>query len=228
LPTCELHYCYAPPEAGREITWHLCKAGEIREYAPIGRPIEDVSIRVLDKRGRPTPIALTGEIFAAGQRLSRKAEALAGLPPSVPVSSGLTETEKETVRSTGDVGRWLSNGVLELSKADHGVWYGGTKIQLKQIEQALMSHPAVLDCAVLARETKDHCHELIAYVVLSDRQAGDHLRPFLEKQLPSLLIPLFFISIARLPLTATGQVDEQALASLEVIEDSVLEQWTHQ
>jgi amino acid adenylation domain-containing protein len=225
LPECELHHCYAPPEAGREVAWHVCKAGETKDFAPVGRPFGDVTVRVLDRNRKLAPIGLAGEIFVAGQGLSQKPENQVAVSPGKRLYPDLSQTEIETLRGAGDLGRWLSNGSLELLKTNGSAWFGGTRIHFREIERVLLSHPAVSDCVVRAREATNHSFELVAYVVLSEPQAISHLRAHLEKHLPLLLVPRLYLPVAQLPLNAVGQVDEEKLASLEVIEESVIAQW---
>ncbi|MCA1636222.1 MAG: SDR family NAD(P)-dependent oxidoreductase, partial [Acidobacteria bacterium] len=225
LPGCELHYCYAPPEAGREVTWHQCRPDEARDVMPIGRPVQDVSVYILDKRGRLAPIGLAGEIFIGGQGLALQSADESDALRAMPAPRRPGQTLPDNLRGTHEVGRWLNDGSLELLGTSRHVWFGGSRVELAEVEQALRAHPVVSDCAVRVRETEDHVYRMVAYVALSETYALDRLRADLESMLPPLLTPRFFVPVSQLPLAPSGQVDEEALARLEVIDDVLIERW---
>ncbi|HKY03904.1 MAG TPA: AMP-binding protein, partial [Blastocatellia bacterium] len=200
----------------------------MRDYAPIGRPARDVSVQILDRHGRLAPIGLAGELFVAGQGLARIEEGAGEASQPTRRVSGPPRDRAETLRGTGDTARWLSDGSLELIKPNRRVWFRGGPVELVEIEQALKRQTAVSDCAVLARETEDHVYELVAYTVLSEPFSEDRLRADLERRLPSWLVPRYFVPVAQLPLASSGKIDDEALTSLEVIDDSLITRWTRQ
>ena len=184
---------------------------------PIGRPIAGARAYVLDARLEPAPVGVPGELCVAGAGVARgylgrpDLTAERFLPDAFAAAAGAPGAR---LYRTGDLVRWLPSGQLEfLGRTDRQVKIRGFRVELGEIEAALAEHPAVREAAVLAREDQPGERRLVAYVAPhSEREAAaGELRAFLELRLPAHLVPAAFVTLAALPLNASGKVDRQAL-----------------
>ena len=202
---------YGPTETSVCVCVHRVDPGRAYQNGiPIGRPIANTSILILDDHLNPVPIGVPGEICMAGVGLAR----------GYLNNEGLTETkfiphpfqDGERLYRSGDLGRWLEGGEIEfLGRRDDQVKIRGFRIELGEIENRLSQHEAVKEAAVLARTLKDDAKELAAYVV-SDREVSvAELRSYLKASLPEYMVPPHFIQMKALPLTPSGKVDKKAL-----------------
>lgn len=215
---CELYQCYAPAEAMIEV---------IARYRPGNHGSRDVQpcAYVLDAAMQPLPVGVWGEIAVAGTGLARgylgdphaTAERFCAHPH--------TTVAGERMFRTGDRGRWLSDGSLELaSPSGRHIWLGDVRVDLDAIEAALLDDPAVEQCAVLPRAISGGS-VLVAYIVASGTFAAERLRDHLSPQLPAALRPDAYVPLSRLPLREDGRLDEQALAATELIEPALVQRW---
>jgi len=130
---------------------------------------------------------------------------------------------------TGDRGRWLSDGSLELaSPSGRQAWVGDVRVDLNAVEAALLDDPVVEECAVLIRELPDTGPALVAYIVANGAFAPERLQAHLSPRLPAALRPDAYIPLARLPFTPDGKRDEQALAGVELIDTALIRRWEEQ
>ena len=211
----ELHNLYGPTEAAIDVTsWH-CERGA--KVVPIGRPVDNVRMYVLDERGEPTPIGVPGEIFIAGVQVGRGYLNRDELTKERFVPDPFSRDPGARMYRTGDIGRWLPQGALEYrGRTDFQVKIRGFRIELGEIEAALGEHEQIRDVVVVARAGESNDLSLVAYLVASGGAptVGD-LRAFLEGRLPEHMIPSAFVQMDRLPLTESGKVDRKALPALE-------------
>ncbi|HYO12562.1 MAG TPA: amino acid adenylation domain-containing protein, partial [Thermoanaerobaculia bacterium] len=186
---------------------------------PIGRPISNTRVYLLDSDLQPVPIGVPGELHAAGDGLARgyldrpEQTAERFVPSPLPTEPG------ERLYRTGDLARRLPSGEIEfLGRIDTQVKLRGFRIELGEIEAALAAHPAVRESAVLAREDRPGDRRLVAYVAPGEGTAvtGPELRSHLARKLPDYMIPATFVQVSSLPLTSNGKVDRRALASVEI------------
>jgi acyl carrier protein len=184
---------------------------------PIGRPIAGARAYVLDARLEPAPVGVPGELCVAGAGVARgylgrpDLTAERFLPDAFAAAAGAPGAR---LYRTGDLVRWLPSGQLEfLGRTDRQVKIRGFRVELGEIEAALAEHPAVREAAVLAREDQPGERRLVAYVAPHSKgeAAAGELRAFLELRLPAHLVPAAFVTLAALPLNASGKVDRQAL-----------------
>ncbi|WP_420831014.1 amino acid adenylation domain-containing protein [Nodularia sphaerocarpa] len=207
--------CYTVTPPVLSDTLPLLRGGMGRgNTVPIGRPINNTQVYILDKHLNPLPVGVPGELYIAGDGLARgylnqpdlTAEKFIQHPFPTPHSPLPTPLYK-----TGDRTRYLPNGNIEyLGRLDNQVKIRGFRIELGEIEAVLNQHPAVKECVVIAREK-----QLIAYFIPLD-STPDNLREFLQQRLPDYLIPNFFVCLESLPLTANGKVDRQSLPAPEI------------
>ncbi len=215
----ELHNLYGPTEAAVDVTYWACRRGSERRIVPIGRPIANTQIYLLDAYLQPVPIGVPGELHIAGAGLARgylnrpDLTAEKFVPHPFPSTVGQREGGARLYRS-GDLARYLPDGNIEfLGRIDHQVKIRGFRIELGEIETVLMEHPAVQEVVVLARQDIPDHKRLVAYFVLAPDgafTAGD-LRDFLKERLPNHMIPSFIVPMDALPLTPNGKVDRRAL-----------------
>ncbi len=213
LPGAELHNLYGPTEAAVDVTWHACRADDQRTVVPIGAPIANTSIFILDDERAMTPVGVAGELYIGGVQVARgylnRPELTAERFVANPFALG------ETMYRSGDLARYLPDGEVEfLGRTDFQVKIRGLRVELGEIEHALTSHPDVREATVLLREDRPGVKQLTAYLVAS---RADHvslegeLRERLGASLPAYMVPDAFVGLDALPLTSNGKVDRRAL-----------------
>ncbi|MBI6951955.1 non-ribosomal peptide synthetase [Pseudomonas sp. CCOS 191] len=184
------------------------------ELPPIGRPITNARLYVLDGDLNPLPVGVSGELYIAGACLARGYlnRSAASAERFLPDPFG-TEPGARMYRS-GDLARWQADGNLEyLGRADQQVKLRGFRIELGEIDSLLRQQPGVRDATVLLREDVAGDPRLVAYVV--GEQAPQTLRAALQRQLPEHMLPSAWVSLEQLPLTRNGKLDRQALPAPE-------------
>ncbi|HEX2196833.1 MAG TPA: amino acid adenylation domain-containing protein, partial [Actinomycetota bacterium] len=210
---------YGPTEATIGCVWYeipYAPAATLQS-PPIGRPIANTAIYVLDANLEPAPVGVPGEMYIAGVPLARgylkrpDATAERFLPNPFAREPGAR------MYRTGDIGRWRRDGNLEfLGRADRQVKVRGFRIELGEIETALAAHPSVREAVVDARGDSPVDKRLAAYYVPEDPPPSvTQLRAHLGTTLPDFMIPSAFVALAELPLLPNGKIDRDALPSPE-------------
>jgi amino acid adenylation domain-containing protein len=219
LPGARLHNLYGPTEAAVDVTAWTCEPGSAEAVVPIGRPIANLEVRILDRLARTVPVGAPGELCIGGAGLAR---GYLG-QPDLTADRFIPDPERtgDRLYRTGDLARWRADGWLEyLGRIDHQVKIRGMRIEPGEIEAALAAFPAVRDAVVLARQDRPGDRRLVAYLVV-DLMSGDgslpldELRGFLRERLPEPLVPSAFVLLDILPLTANGKLDRRALPAPE-------------
>ncbi|TBR56740.1 non-ribosomal peptide synthetase [Westiellopsis prolifica IICB1] len=190
---------------------------------PIGRPIDNTQIYLLDKHLNPTPIGIPGELYISGLGLARGYLNRLDLTAEKFIPNPFEKAGGDRLYKTGDLARYLPNGNIEyLGRADNQVKIRGYRVELEEIEVALTLHPHVQDTVVIARHSHARDTQLIAYVVPYKQQStAKELRIFLKQRLPDYMIPSVFILMENLPQMPNGKVDRQKLLALEVKQPSL-------
>ncbi len=205
---------YGPTETTINASAWICDREPRGKTVPIGRPIANVRLYVLDEHRRPVPVGVAGELYVGGVAVGRgyvghpELTAQRFLPD--PFSTG---AEARLYR-TGDRVRWLPEGALEfLGRLDNQVKVRGFRIEPAEIETALWTHPDVAAAAVVTRADEQGGVRLVAYVVPrdADRPSTGELRELLAHRLPKYMIPDAFVWLDALPLNANGKLDRAAL-----------------
>jgi amino acid adenylation domain-containing protein/FkbM family methyltransferase len=182
---------------------------------PIGRPIANTQVYVLDAHLNLVPVGVVGELYIGGDGLARGYLHREELTRERFVPSPFSPGAR--LYRTGDLARWLPDGTLEcLGRADTQVKIRGFRIELGEIETLLSTHPSVRQCAVVVRESLAGDKRLVAYFVARAAAAPSalDLRAHLERDLPAYMIPSLFAPLAQLPLTANGKIDREALPAI--------------
>jgi aryl carrier-like protein len=183
-------------------------------YTPIGRPIINTQLYVLDGQRQPLPVGIAGELFVGGTGVGRGYLNDPERTCDVFVPDPFSPQPGARLYKTGDLCRWRPDGTLEfLGRIDHQVKLRGFRIELGEIESVLGQHPAVREVVVLAREDPPGDKRLVAY--LAAREAPlpgpSELRSHLQTKLPEYMIPTVFVELGAMPLSPNGKVDRKAL-----------------
>jgi thioesterase domain-containing protein/acyl carrier protein len=212
LPGLRLVNGYGPTEATTFTCCHtVTTAPPPGRSVPIGRPIANTRVYVLDGHRRPVPIGVAGELWIGGDGVARGYVDRPFLTTERFVVVRLSPTLEERMYRTGDLVRWLADGTLEfLGRLDDQVKVRGYRVELGEVEAALAGHPGIRACAV-ARRVADGEERLVAYVVTDGPVESRTLREVLKRTLPEYMVPVTFVTIDRLPLAANGKVDRGAL-----------------
>jgi amino acid adenylation domain-containing protein/non-ribosomal peptide synthase protein (TIGR01720 family) len=180
---------------------------------PIGKPIANTQLYILDSRLNPVPVGVVGELCIGGDGLSRGYLGRPGLTGQRFVPNPYGPPSSRLYR-TGDLARYLSDGNLEfVGRTDDQVKIRGFRIELAEIEQVLHGHESIADCVIVAREDGERKH-LVAYVVAREQGATldtAALREYLATNLPDYMVPALFVQLPQLPVTPNGKIDRRAL-----------------
>jgi len=209
----ELHNLYGPTEAAVDVTYWACRPNSRQPVVPIGRPIANTQIYILDAELQPVPIGVAGELHIGGVGLAREYLNRPDLTAQKFVADAFSQQPGARLYKTGDLARFLADGNIEyLGRIDHQVKLRGFRVELGEIESALTQHPAIRQAAVVVREDVPGDKRLVAYLVSN---GGDldirELRNYLARFLPDYMVPSGFSVLPALPLTSSGKVDRKAL-----------------
>ncbi|OKI00759.1 non-ribosomal peptide synthetase [Streptomyces sp. CB02923] len=218
-PDTAVRHLYGPTETTLCATWHLTRpAEEPAAVLPIGRPLGNRRVYVLDAFLQPVPAGTTGELYVAGAGLARGYLGRAGLTAERFVACPFAPGEQ--MYRTGDLVRWTEEGeLLFAGRADDQVKIRGFRVELGEVEAALAAHPAVGQAVAAAREDRPGERLLVGYVVPDGQEVdSDEVREHAAKVLPGYMVPAAVIVMGTLPVTANGKVDHKALPAPDFAE----------
>jgi amino acid adenylation domain-containing protein len=215
-PQCEIFNHYGPTEATVGVlTYHVgatLPATQSRTL-PLGRALPGSSVYLLDPEGRPVPAGEKGELCIGGRGVARGYLNRPELTAERFVPDPFSSEPGSRMYRTGDLARALPDGSIEFcGRIDHQVKIHGYRVELGEIESALRAHHGVREAAVLVRQDASGDTQLVAWV--SGEATPAALREHLKERLPQYMVPSVLVSLERLPLTANGKIDRQALAAL--------------
>jgi acyl-CoA synthetase (AMP-forming)/AMP-acid ligase II/acyl carrier protein len=205
---------YGPTEATVDATFHLCERDNFARSVPIGRPIANTQIYILDHRLQPVPIGVTGELYIGGTGLAQGYLNRPDLTAERFIPDPFGNKKGERLYKTGDLASYLPNGDIEfLGRGDYQVKLRGLRIELGEIEAWLSEHPAVNEALVAVHEAATDDARLVAYVTLRQEQAPapGELNEFLKERGPEFMVPSEFVILNNFPLLPSGKIDRQAL-----------------
>ncbi|HZF07637.1 MAG TPA: amino acid adenylation domain-containing protein, partial [Thermoanaerobaculia bacterium] len=214
---------YGPTEGTTFTCCHrMTEVAQVGESVPIGRPIGNARVAVLDGSLAPVPVGVWGELYAGGEGLSRGYLDRPEWTAERFVPDPLALAPGERLYRTGDLVRFRADGSLEFfGRIDTQVKLRGFRVELGEIEAALAALPGVREAVVVVREDRSKSARLVAYV--AGEVAVESLRRSLRERLPEYIVPAAFVPLAALPLTPNGKVDRKALPT--PAEESAEEGW---
>ncbi|WP_082209932.1 non-ribosomal peptide synthetase, partial [Fischerella sp. PCC 9605] len=229
-PSVKIANAYGPTEAADDITQFIVDKPlpENQRTVPIGKPLANLNLYILDRQMQLLPIGAPGEIcvsgigVGAGYWKNEEKTKLSFVPnPFTDASNNLPANRPDLIYKTGDLGRWLGDGNIEfLGRIDHQVKLRGFRVELGEIEAFLVQHQAVREAVVVVREHNGDDKRLVAYVVpksefcqddATSNQLVQQLRDFLQQKLPGHMVPSAIVLLEALPLAPSGKVDRRAL-----------------
>ena len=221
-PEAVLLNLYGSSEVAADASFYEYDGGALGETVAIGRPISNSTVYLLDARRHPVPVGVTGELYVGGDGLARGYWRRPELTAEKFVVNPFSADPGSRLFRTGDLARYRADGNLEyLGRADNQVKLAGQRVELREIETALRSHPRIEDCVV---NLPDHGHgaignatlakSLVACIVSPAPPTGRELRDYLQQMLPAYMIPAAFVRLQRIPLLPNGKIDRRALPEL--------------
>jgi len=214
-PGLRLINAYGPTEGAIVATAHvMTEPAEVSTPIPIGRPVANAQIYLLDPARKLAPDGLPGEIWIGGDGVARGYRARPDLTAQRFAADPFSERSRARMYRTGDIGRWRRDGSLEfLGRVDVQVKIRGFRVEPGEIEAVLSRHPAVRECAVITYESAPGDRRLAAYVVprTGENLQGSELRTYLKSRLPEFMIPSTFTLLQELPRTVNDKVERRLL-----------------
>jgi amino acid adenylation domain-containing protein len=214
----ELHNLYGPTEAAVDVTRWRCRPHDELGTVPIGHPIANTQIHLLDEHLQPLPVAVAGELYIGGANLGRGYLNRPDLTAERFIPNPFDSDAGSRLYRTGDLARRLPDGSVEfLGRVDNQVKIRGFRVELGEIEAALNKHPEVRESVVLVGADARGAKRLTAYVVPAQERAptSGELRTFLTQRLPGYMAPNAFFILNEMPLTPNGKVDRRRLSLLD-------------
>jgi amino acid adenylation domain-containing protein/non-ribosomal peptide synthase protein (TIGR01720 family) len=214
-PPRRLLHVYGPTETTTFATWYEVKG--VPQWAttvPIGRPISNTKIYILDEEFEPVPVGVPGHLHIGGEGLARGYHEQPALTAENFLPNPSSRKPGQRLYRTGDIARYLPDGNMEiLGRLDQQVKIRGFRIEPGEIESELRRHPAVREALILTREEADRDRHLVAYVVPKHQPApaSGELLAFLRTRLPAYMLPAAFVTLEELPLSPNGKVDRSQL-----------------
>jgi amino acid adenylation domain-containing protein/non-ribosomal peptide synthase protein (TIGR01720 family) len=208
MPHAELHNLYGPTEASIDVTYWSAPADESdTSIVPIGKPVSNTRLYILDTREREVAVGVPGELYIGGMQVAR---GYLNLPQQT--EERFITRKGERLYKTGDLCRWLPDGNIEyLGRLDDQLKVRGYRIEPAEIEAVLLQSGLVSQAVVVAKEDASGNKQLVGYVVPSGQLDRETVKTYLQERLPEYMVPALFVSLKELPLTASGKVDKKAL-----------------
>lgn len=206
----KLSNLYGPTEATVDVSYFNCSVGEELNIVPIGKPIDNIKLYVLDKHKSLQPIGVPGELCIAGDGLARGYLNRPELTSEKFVMNPFMLQSR--LYCTGDLARWMADGNIEyLGRIDHQVKIRGFRIELGEIEARLLEIEGIRESVVIPWEDSDGSKYLCAYIISDNEFVESEIRESLSKYLPDYMVPSYFIRIEKMPLSHNGKLERKSL-----------------
>jgi len=220
FPDCTLINGYGPTENTTfTTTYTIADPSRLSPSVPIGRPVDNTRVYILDKRQRPVPVGAIGELYAAGDGLARGYLHRPELTAERFVADPFSPSPDARMYRTGDRARYLHDGLIQfVGRVDDQLKIQGFRIEPGEIEHAIGSHPDVAQAAVRERDNAAGEGQLVGYVVPAPGRSAPSsaaVRDFLKQSLPRQMVPAAIVPVDEMPLTAVGKIDKDALPPLD-------------
>jgi len=217
-----LHNLYGPTEASIDVSYFDCASDGPVEIVPIGKPIDNVELYIVDQNLQPVPIGVVGQLCIAGVALARGYLNRPELTAEKFIKSfsggpgGRFFKKAPLVYKTGDLARWLPNGNIEfLGRIDQQVQLNGIRIEVGEIESVLLKHKDIKEAVVAAGANEKGELVLCAFIVARHDLGQSDFKEALVRELPHYMVPTRFVQLEKLPLTPSGKIDRKVLGLIE-------------
>ncbi|MBD0385363.1 MAG: amino acid adenylation domain-containing protein [Nostoc sp. C3-bin3] len=214
-PECKIFNHYGPTETTIGVLTYPVEeisTDTLSNTVPLGRPLANTQIYLLDNYCQPVPLGVTGEIYIGGDNLARGYINQPELTTDRFIRNPFSSEPNARLYKTGDLGRYQSDGNLEfLGRIDDQVKLHGYRIELGEIEAVLRQYSQVREVVVVAKEVHPGKKQLVAYIVGQEHLKSAQLRDLLQQKLPHYMMPSQFVFLKALPLTANGKIDKKSL-----------------
>ena len=212
LPNTLLINLYGSSEIAADVTCYEVTDTSGLNIVPIGKPIANTQVYILDAQLQPVPFGVVGEIYVGGEGLARGYLNQPTLTDEKFVSDPFVDGNGRLFR-TGDLGRYLADGNIEFrGRRDHQVKVRGFRIELGEIESVLKSNPGIRQAVVVALDDSQGGKQLVAYLIVETKPpAINEIRTLLLRKLPDYMVPSAFVVMETLPLNSSGKIDRLAL-----------------
>jgi amino acid adenylation domain-containing protein len=215
----KLHNLYGLTETCIDSIVWTCQPGMNQSIIPIGRPIANTTIYLLDEQQQPVPIGVAGEIYIGGAGVARGYLNRPELTAEKFIPNPFSNSPQARLYRTGDLGRYLADGNVEyIGRIDNQVKLRGFRIELGEVEAALEEHPQVEQAIVVMQGESVDDKRLVGYVVITEAESRlvDMLREYIQTKLPEYMVPSSFMLLEKVPLTPNGKIDHKALPQLDL------------
>ncbi|MBA3945629.1 MAG: amino acid adenylation domain-containing protein [Herpetosiphonaceae bacterium] len=215
---------YGSSEVAADVTYYEVSREQRGGRVPVGRPIANTQIYLLDRQMQPVPIGVTGEVHVGGAGVARGYLKRAELSAAKFVPDPFSDEPGARLYKTGDLARYLPDGMIEyVGRNDDQIKIRGFRVELGEIEASLAQHPGVRQAVVVAGEFRMSDVRLVAYVIAREIPGPSvhELRAFLHSHLPAYMVPADFMVVDALPLTSSGKVDRRALPAASTVQPTV-------
>jgi acyl-coenzyme A synthetase/AMP-(fatty) acid ligase/acyl carrier protein len=205
----DVYNTYGPTESTVCATYYKCRGNET-DFYPIGKPIMNYQIYILDENEGLSPVGIPGELCISGDGVTRGYLFNEELTRQKFVKNPFIPGK--VMYRSGDLARWLPEGNIEfLGRIDHQVKIRGYRVEIGEIENCLFQHENIQSAVVTTIDNTDTGKELVAYYFSEKEIESSEIRSFLEKHLPAYMIPSYFVQIEKWPLTSGGKIDRKSL-----------------
>ncbi len=222
LPQAELHNLYGPTEASVDVSYFACQKDSHYRSVPIGKPVANTQLHILDENLQPVPIGMVGELYIGGTQLARgylnREELTKNTFIENPFYKGGDAHPSSRLYKTGDLARYQNDGNIEyIGRVDFQVKVRGLRIELGEIENVLHQHASVKETIVITKEISAENVVIVAYIVAEiDSAEVEDLRRHLARQLPEYMLPNAFVFLEAMPLSPNGKVNRKQLPEPEL------------